>query len=151
MIKPEKPERAYRQRPKAALSAGAERIFCSPRTDSDQVSIEFDWEVPASAGDPIIFLAAIVRGGRESSIRFAIDLQRLQSVELERFHDFLAGYQARTVTHYELAWHLSWLLETWLIQTQSELACEELHAKVRQLLLVESSFAGKQEIRTSKS
>jgi hypothetical protein len=122
-----------RQRAEAALSAAAESVLSSPPRDS--VRLRFDWEVPASAGDPIIFLADIARGGQVSSIRFQLDLNKLQNNEAQKLHNFLARYHARVTTHYELAWHLSWLVESWLSQVQRDLTPEGRHAKARELLL----------------
>jgi|SRR6516225_7771575 hypothetical protein len=119
----------------AACRQHAERVPGAPRSDSCRVTIEFDWEVPAAAGEPTVFLASISRSGRKSSIRFGIDLKRLQSAELEKLHDFLARYHARLTTDYELAWHLSWLVETWFSQLQPDLTPEGRHAKLRALLL----------------
>jgi hypothetical protein len=126
---------ACRQRPEAALDAVAEQVSGAPRPGSDHVGIEFDWEVPASAGEPIIFLADIVRGDQASSIRFQLDVNKLKANELERLHDFLARFHARLTSPYELSWHLSWLVEAWLTQTQPELSPQDRHAKVRALLL----------------
>jgi hypothetical protein len=123
----------YRQRAEVVVQAAAEGVFGSPR--SDPVGIQFDWEVPHQARAPIVFEARVRRGGHESSIRFDLDLDRLQTDDLQTLHDFLARYHARVATHYELAWHLSWLIETWLTQVQPELTPEERHAKVREILL----------------
>ena len=117
----------------AAHPQHAERGSGAPPHDS--VGLGFDWEVPAAVGEPITFLADIARGDQVSSIRFQLDVNKLQNNELERLHDFLARYHARVTTHYELAWHLSWLVETWLTQAQPELSPEDRHAKVREMLL----------------
>jgi hypothetical protein len=114
-----------------ALSAAAKRIFSSPGTDSEIVTIEFDWEVPQQAHAPIIFRVRIGRGDRESSIRFTIDLDQLQADDLQTLHDFLA-YPPKG---YWLARSIAWLLDISLQQRQPSLSGEERAREVRQLLL----------------
>jgi hypothetical protein len=111
----------------------AEKLLLgSLRTD---VSIELDWEIPACAADPIIFLANISRSNRKSSIRFGIDLKRLQTVQLEKLRAFLTHCHAGTLGHYNLVLNLAWLLQISLTQTAPQLSPAERQLKVRQLLL----------------
>ena len=104
-------------------------LFGSPR--SDHVGIQFDWEVPTQAHAPVIFRVRICRGGRESSIRFAIDLDRLQTDDLQTLHDFLAF----PPKDYWLVRRVAWLLDISLQQRQPSLSGEERAREVRQLLL----------------
>jgi hypothetical protein len=120
-----------RQRDLAALQARTDRVSEAPRTDSDQVGIEFDWEVPASAGDPIVFQARISREGRESSIRFALDQNRLQTNELQSLYNFLAN----PPKGYWLARSVTWLIDVSIRQQQPHCSTEERNRKVKELLL----------------
>jgi hypothetical protein len=117
----------------AAHQQHAERGSGSPPHDSVGSVLTGKFLLPSVI--PLPFLADIARGDQVSSIRFQLDPNKLQNNELERLHDFLARYHARVTTHYELAWHLSWLVETWLTQAQPELSPEDRHAKVREMLL----------------
>jgi hypothetical protein len=118
---------AARRRAELEPEHAAERIFGSLRT----VTIEFDWEVPASAGDPIVFRVRISREGRESSIRFTIDLNRLQTDDLQALHDLLA-YPPRD---YWLARAVAWLVDASLRQQQPHWSDEQRNQKVREVLL----------------
>ena len=114
-----------------ALSAGAKCVSRAPRTDSNQVAVEFAWEVPLEARAPIIFQVRISREGRESSIRFTIDLNRLQTDDLQALHDLLA-YPPRD---YWLARAVAWLVDASLRQQQPHWSDEQRNQKVREVLL----------------
>jgi hypothetical protein len=122
---------AGRRRALAALLAGAERAQGPPRSDTDQVAIQFDWEVPPQARAPIIFRVRISREDRDSSIRFAIDLNQLQTDDLQTLHDLLA-YPSKG---YWMVRSIAWLLDTSLRQQQPEWSTEQRNRKVRELLL----------------
>jgi hypothetical protein len=120
-----------RQRAETALQAAAERVSDSPRSDTDQATIALDWEVPLQAHAPIPFEIRIGRRGRESSICFVIDLNQLETGDLQTLHDSLA-YPPRG---YWLARAVAWLLDISLQQRQPSLSGEERAREVRQLLL----------------
>jgi hypothetical protein len=90
---------ACRRRAEAVVQAAAEGVFGSPR--SDPVGIQFDWEVPPHARAPIVFRIHISRGAAARVLKFAIDLGRLQTDDLQTLHDFLTRYHARVT--FELA------------------------------------------------
>jgi hypothetical protein len=112
----------------------AEQVFGPPaevgpnRSDGDPVEIAFDWETPARANDPLIFLLTIRRGKRESFIRFDITLARFAGADLQRLHDFLAS-------GYQLTFEISWLLGLSLEQEMPASSLEERQQRVRELLL----------------
>jgi hypothetical protein len=122
----------FQQRTETPLSSATQRVSGPPRSDPDQVSIQLDWEVPPHARAPIVFRVRVSREGRESSIRFAIDLDRLQAVDLQTLHDLLA-YPPRG---YWLARGIAWLIDTSLRQGQPHLSLPARRAEVRNLLLL---------------
>jgi hypothetical protein len=122
---------AHRQHAEAALDAAPEHVSGSLRTDADQVAIELNWEVPSEAGAPIVFQVRISRNGRESSIRFAIDLNQLQTDDLQILHDLLA-YPPKS---YWLARAVAWLVDTSLRQQQPHWNDEQRNQKAREMLL----------------
>jgi hypothetical protein len=99
---------------------------------SDPVGIEFDLEVPTQTRVPIIFRIRVDRGGRESSIRFAIDLDRLQTDDLQTLHDLLA-YPPKG---YRLARSIAWLIDISLRQQQPHWSTEHRNQKVWELLIM---------------
>ena len=109
----------------------ADRVSGPPRANSDQVAIEFDWEVPSRAHAPIVFQVRISRRGRESFIRFAIDLNRLQTDDLQSLYNFLAN----PPKGYWLARSVTWLIDVSIRQQQPNWSTEERNRKVRALLL----------------
>jgi hypothetical protein len=113
----------------AAAACRGGTLFGSPR--SDPVGIQFDWEVPSQARAPIVFEVRVRRGGRESSIRFAIDLDRLEKDALQTLHDFLA-YPPKG---YWLARTIAWLIDISLRQQHPHWSAEHRRRKVRELLL----------------
>ena len=124
---------AARWRAERKLKAAAEHVFgSSQQGDSEVVSIAFDWEVPSQARAPIMFRVRINRLGRESSVRFAIDLDRLQTDDLQTLHDLLA-YPPKG---YWLARSITWLIDTSLRQQQPHWSTEHRNRKVRELLLM---------------
>ena len=123
---------ACRQRAQAALQASAHRVSEAPRTDSDQVSIQFGWEVPSRAHAPIVFEVRVRRRRRENTINFAIDLDRLQTGDLQILHDLLA-YPPRG---YWLARAVAWLVDASLRQQQPHWSDKQRNQRVRELLLV---------------
>jgi hypothetical protein len=102
-----------------------------PQRESDQVRITFDWEIPQQARAPIVFQVHVSRLGRESSIKFAIDLDRLQTSDLQALLDFLAF----PPKGYWLARSIAWLLDLSLQQQQPALTGKIRCAKVRELSL----------------
>jgi hypothetical protein len=72
------------------MPAAAERLFGPDRSDVHRVQVNFDWEVPSHANDPLMFHLNITRGAGKSAIRFQIDLARLAGADLQRLHDLLA-------------------------------------------------------------
>jgi hypothetical protein len=96
--------------------------FSSPRVDSDQVAIDFDWNVSQAADDCIRFHLRISRQGQRSAIDFAIDLRRLKTAELEQLRRFLVRWHARLDDGYELARSIVWLLDISLQQRNLSLA-----------------------------
>jgi hypothetical protein len=116
----------------AALEAAAKRVFGSPpQRESDQVRITFDWEAPQQARTPIVFQVHVSRLGQKSSIRCAIDLDRLQTDDLQTLHDFLAF----PPKGYWLARSVAWLIDTSLRQHQPRWSAEHRCREVRELLL----------------
>jgi hypothetical protein len=94
-----------RQRGEVALqTASEERVFGSLRTDSDQVSI-----------------------------RFALDLDRLETCGLQLVHDLLAS----SPKGYQLTRTITWLPDTSLRQQYRGWSAKERNRKVRELLLAE--------------
>jgi hypothetical protein len=102
----------------------ADRVSGPPRANSDQVAIEFDWEVPASASDPVVFQVRINRGDRASLVRCAINLNQLQPGDLQILRDFLAN---RPTGH--------WLVDASFRRMQPHWSTEHRNRKVRELLL----------------
>jgi hypothetical protein len=77
----------------ADVATGAERGLDPDLSDIDQVQIHFAWEVPSRADEAIIFILDIRRDTRESVTRFALDLTKLETANLQRLHDLLATRQ----------------------------------------------------------
>jgi hypothetical protein len=107
------------------------------RDPHDQIGIQFDWDPPTKIGH-ILFRARIERFGQISLNTFEIDLFRLSHAELVQLQIFLGRRHAGLTTHYEIAWHLSWLLGISLQQTEPQVSPTERQRKVRQLLLAET-------------
>jgi hypothetical protein len=128
-----------RRKAERLLQETAERLMGSPRrSDSDRVRISFDWKAPALSEPKVItFFLRVGRHGRESSIRFRLDSGKLTTAEQQKLADFLARRHAAIATHYDMAWHLSWLLDLSLQQAKPHLTTTERQHKVRQLLLAE--------------
>lgn len=99
------------------------------------VGVQFDWDTPTKIGG-IVFRARLERAGQISTNTFEIDLLKLKHAELEQLHLFLGRRHAGLTTHYEMSWHLAWLLEISIQQTEPQLSPAERQRKVRQLLLV---------------
>jgi hypothetical protein len=124
----------------------AERLLeqaVAERTPGDQLTkptstqIQFDWDALITDGGWTFHLG-IKRGDQHSLIDFTIDLNKLAPTARERLDSFIARRQAGLRDDHDLALHLSWLLETWLMQVQPEISTRERQRRVRQLLLIES-------------
>jgi hypothetical protein len=108
---------ANKKAPTAALTpSAAGKLFDPDRTGTDRVEINLDWEIPSPADDPLIFLLAIRRGDRTSSVRLQVDLGRLDTPALERLHGFLAARHANLTPAVEVAKTAAWLLDLSLQQ-----------------------------------
>jgi hypothetical protein len=128
---------AGRHRAQAALSAAAERIFggSGQLTKSAPAQIQFDWDALITDGC-MAFHLSVSRRDQCSLIDFSINLNKLAPTARERLDNFIARRQAGLRDDYDLALHLSWLLETWLIQAAPALSRAERQRRVRELLLV---------------
>ena len=126
---------SLQRRAEVAPGAEAERISGVLRTDSDQVTVGVNWEIPASAGEPVVFRIRISRGGRESLVRCAVDLDQLGTDDLQLVHDLLAC----PPKGYWLARMVTWLIDVSLRQGHPNWSTEERNRKVRELLLMETA------------
>jgi hypothetical protein len=127
---------ACRRRAEIAVEGAAER---PPRSDFDDVRITFDW-LPHVEEGRITLQVCVERGSQKSTVDFVVDLSRLSEIERKYLANFLASRHAGVTTPYELAWHLSWLLELSLVQSAPALTSAEWQLKVRQLLLVDDEI-----------
>jgi hypothetical protein len=146
--------KACRQRAEAALQTAAERISGASQ-EGPRISY-FDWETPAPATPHLLtFLATVRFAEGERSFRVPIDIAKLaaegRAADLEKLHAILSARHAGLDDRYTLLQALEWLLAISLEQAESQLSPTERQLQVRRLLLIESSFAEKQEGQTSKS
>jgi hypothetical protein len=111
----------------------AERGLASDRPARDRVEVNFDWEVPAHANDPLTFLLTVRRGTRRSEVRFQIDLQKPAEADLQRLHEFLVHQHSGVRDDYIFGRGLTMLLT--LSLQQQGIAVEQVDNMVRNLLL----------------
>jgi hypothetical protein len=104
-------------------------------TERNWVGVEFDWGRPHL--NRVHYTVRIKRGGQIKKTIFKLDygiLNRAQQKQLKLFHE---RRKEKRTTHYEMAWHLAWLLDLSLQQTAPHLPLAERQLQVRQQLLIE--------------
>ena len=117
------------------LEQAAERLLGAPQTAPEPVQVNFDWD-PVVIDGCVTFHSQVSRGkSRQSIVNFTINLKKLTETQQEQLANFHVRRGAGINDAYDLSWHLSWLVETWLTQVQPELIREDRRTKVREVLL----------------
>ena len=114
-----------------------------PMAERDWIRVEFRWGKPQH--NRANYKVCIKRGGQTRKTISKLDYGKLNRAQQKQLHLFLVRQNKKRATHYEVAWHLAWLLDLSWQQTEPGLTLTERQLRVRQQLLVEPGDSPKDD------